>query len=377
MSDQNKSNWDELASQLGAAPSDEVEQQPEARSPASQPTQPTEDVEYDEPTRPASGWDNLLGDFGIDAPAAKPVSPTPPPATARAAPPPAAEPEQPVAPSEPAPPAAFAAELQADTQDDAVSKRSDDTVLEGPADDEPADQQVRVEPAAEQASEPAEAANQAEQPAPSKWDLAPKSQLTLPDWFPFAGKRSKAPVAPAPETPEPAEEPPTRPESDAPAAKQAPADTDSDEEHADAPSDGEAAGGDQPPKEEGNGQERTGRRRRRRGRRRRSSSTPVDTATTAEEEAAEAVDESFAALGEVDEPQDMVASEGGADDAQEDADDDGATPKHRSVPSWGDAISVVVDANIAARSERKKFNSRGGSGGRGRRGGRRRKKPTS
>ncbi len=51
---------------------------------------------------------------------------------------------------------------------------------------------------------------------------------------------------------------------------------------------------------------------------------------------------------------------------------------HKSIPSWDDAIGIIVDANLAARTDRRKSSapqSRGNSGSRGRsRGGRRRNK---
>jgi hypothetical protein len=70
-----------------------------------------------------------------------------------------------------------------------------------------------------------------------------------------------------------------------------------------------------------------------------------------------------------------------------DDDDDGelsddATPGrvragHRSIPSWDEAIGMIVETNMQSRSQRRPSNGPGGQGQRGRpRGGRRRRKPS-
>jgi hypothetical protein len=205
----------------------------------------------------------------------------------------------------------------------------------------------------------------------------------LPDWFPFAGKRSKAPVAPPvePTIEAPAPTAPQEPVADTrelqeakltePPVSKRPTDEQSEPElEAGTTSESEQ----EPGAEEG---AKPKRRRRRRGRRR-GSAARTEEPETVEEEAAEAVEESVEAFSSPGDSLDNVSD----DEEEDDGDDEqggSRTPKHRSVPSWGDAIGVVVDANIAARSERKKFGNRssgGGSGGRGRRGGRRRGTPS-
>jgi hypothetical protein len=68
------------------------------------------------------------------------------------------------------------------------------------------------------------------------------------------------------------------------------------------------------------------------------------------------------------------ASENGDGSATGEAGAGGRSAGHRSIPSWEDAIGMIVDANLQARPQRR---SSGGSGQRGRpRGGRRRRKPS-
>lgn len=360
MSEASKNSWDSLADEIGARPNEASEQPaPTAKAPEPEP-------EYQEPTRPASGWDNLLGEFGIDAPA--PVAPQP-------APTPKAETVAPPAP----PVEEEAAEAQEQVIEEPALREAvwdnafgevAEVVDAAPAEAKPAESEpFEPEPQADEAV--AEAEPEEASPPPSKWDMAPKAQLTLPDWFPFAGKRSKPPVAPPVAEkavePTPAEPAPV----EVKAVESAP---EVDEEH---PSEAIAelsdsveteAESSEKTEQEGEGR---GRRRRRRGRRRRGSAE-AESPATAEEEAVEAVEEGAAALDQ---------SSEGIEDDQDEAGDHGESdgrvaPRHRSVPSWTDAIGVVVDANIAARSDRQKANSRGGTG-RGRRGGRRRGRKTS
>jgi len=70
-------------------------------------------------------------------------------------------------------------------------------------------------------------------------------------------------------------------------------------------------------------------------------------------------------LAELDEEEsDVLADQLSLQDGVDDGDDTADDPKHRSIPSWLDAVGVVVDANLESRANRP---SGGGGGGRGRR----------
>jgi hypothetical protein len=66
----------------------------------------------------------------------------------------------------------------------------------------------------------------------------------------------------------------------------------------------------------------------------------------------------------------MLQGGDGPDD--DDSSDQGLPPSHRNIPSWDEAIGMIVDANLQTRTERRRSspqrsgNSRGQRGGRGR-----------
>lgn len=396
MSDEQKNSWDSLAEQLGAKPKPEVESKIDQPAPA-KPAE-SQEKEYKEPSRPASGWDSLLGDFGFQA-APEPVAKK-------------AEPAQPSSPSADSDDDDDELVTDVDWHDDLFGGQSESeetAIFVRPAEedpssldqtvefdaseidriihDEPQDDEVSGEakqdksrpnkqPEAASQESPAEAPQQ-EEPPKSKWDIAPKSQLSLPEWFPFAGKRSKPPLLPPEENNDHLEETLLeKPRSEEPTLFVDP-------EALDEPASEEPKAAESEENTPEEGQAKRPRGRRRRGRRRRSSTAGAEAPSTAQEEAAEAVDEAAAAFGSV-----ADSIENRADEPIDDLDDDDDDPqggsrggKHRSVPSWSEAIGVVVDANIAARAERRRAGGRapsGSGGGRGRRGGRRRgRKPSS
>lgn len=205
---------------------------------------------------------------------------------------------------------------------------------------------------------------------------------TLPDWFPLGGKKKKPEIAEEPEAEEEA--------------------ADSDEADAE-PADAEAANRDS---EEGDedGARRRGRRRRgrRRGRGRGKSTSSEaaeesDDATEEPSDDDEQLSEAVESDGEQErsgrkrrsrrrrKPVDSDVADVETDDLDDEAEEGDSSPRrapsHKNIPSWLDAIGVVVDSNIAARSERKRSsrsNGRGGRGsGRGRSRGRRPKRDDS
>ena len=79
---------------------------------------------------------------------------------------------------------------------------------------------------------------------------------------------------------------------------------------------------------------------------------------------------------EDDDDDDLLSAGGDDDDDGDEASMGGSRPaSHRNIPSWGEAIGVVVDANLAMRSERKKTARPPGASRGGRPRGRRKKRP--
>ncbi|MFV2067615.1 MAG: hypothetical protein ACC645_11605 [Pirellulales bacterium] len=116
----------------------------------------------------------------------------------------------------------------------------------------------------------------------------------------------------------------------------------------------------------------TRRRRRRRPRRRsgRNKASANDTARNGAETSG-AEDDSEAMSDEAVVAESAPDATDGPDDSQEaneDSDDSGKSPRpsHRNIPTWDEAIGVIVDANIEARSSRPKSARAGGSRGRSR-----------
>ncbi|MCA9242065.1 MAG: hypothetical protein KDA37_17765, partial [Planctomycetales bacterium] len=233
MSDDQKNTWDSLAEQLGATPRPAEESKID--QPASAASTPPQDREYREPPRPASGWDSLLGDFGMESTAKEPQTPPVPGDTHDREDHPASEASSAVEDDE------LVTDWPTDSSDSdleetAIFVRGAKPGAVSPGDSaflqiEPAGQDSREDKAPKQqptggtrdslkqtgqrglgGPAPAPESSAADEnltgaagstekePPKSKWDLAPKSQLSLPDWFPFAGKRSKPPLLP-PEEP--------------------------------------------------------------------------------------------------------------------------------------------------------------------------------
>lgn len=508
MDDHSKDNWAELQKNLGVEKDSLDHPDPLSQQPSG--IRGFDPDNMAEPTRPDSGWDSLLGDFGIDTPVQPMSEPeTPTPEVPTHDPSPAADSELPSEPptraSEQKSFGGFGAglidqdELQ-DSSDSAPRRESTDSIGWGDsfgsqrrdeeantaeqnapvtdtnfdsADDEGASSsdgdeakedrppkrrrsrrrgRGRGRDRAHEASENAErvvsadddtdverpedadleeptqvesaAASQPEStslPEPAfgeKSGFTMKPQLSLPDWFPFAGRRSKTPPAgleqeQSSSTPS-SEEAETREKdaafnelADSPFSKEDTAEQD------------EAGDGE-------NREDRPRRRRRRRGRRRgrggdqsTEATVSADDETLLDETVEDTAEESDERADGSDGPDGRDSDSGrsrgrrrrrrrqrspegeraessngpGSEDRKEDPswssdrDDDsdsdapssskrGRRSSSRQIPSWSETIAYVVDANIAAKDERRKASansSRGGSG-RGRsRGGRRRR----
>lgn len=496
--DQNsQDSWAELQKNLGVEQSSAEAAEAPAEIPKPERDSPAREFHPDataEPTRPDSGWDSLLGDFGIE-------TPEPPAAKVSEPEPPAREPEPRSEPSEVTPQQGFGGfgsglidqqtepqplkkperasesksdgeeldidwgtpsdsppaasdqtevdtEVQAKEEADATEsveaseseedrppkrRRSrrrgrgrgrgrskeplseggeesptesidsasrtvsadDDTDVERPEDAEP------EEPTQVESSAP----DSTSSPLTDKSGFTMKPQLSLPDWFPFAGRRSKTPPAGL-EAEEPADQE-TQPKDaafgaigdDSDASDQSESETDTE-----------------------SGEGRPKRRRRRRGRRRGRSSEETSENTVSPEDETLLDDsvegDSESSKSDADESGEErprgrrrrrrrprskesqsksesadVSSEGAAkadlswnsdeqDDSDDDTDSEGtATGRRgrrssRQIPSWSETIGYVVDANIAAKEERRRASPNGSRGGSGRgrsRGGRRRK----
>lgn len=127
--------------------------------------------------------------------------------------------------------------------------------------------------------------------------------------------------------------------------------------------------------EQDDDQEESKPRRRRRRRRRRGSGSKSgsEEAQKEQEESADEDSEYTESTPENDSPTNLMAPHSDEDDDDEAV----AASSHKNITPWQDAIGIIVDANIAARSERKRTSAGGGGrGGAGRgsrpRGGRRR-----
>ena len=392
--------WKSLLDDLGVDASDDATKQPPPKPVAT--PEPIVSDSTAVPERPASGWNTLLDDFGIDAPAAPAESTEPaesagpdePVGRAEASPEfddtPSQEPETYASQDATNEPAEIVENIWNDLEsaahnvDDEFTERDDSDVTQLEQMDEE-DATLRESPASAGQDEEPEPLPELKKPAGG---FAGKARTTLPDWFPFAGRKSKTP----PPEPEPME-------ADAEALPAA-GEASSEGERGDAEPSGASSGGtsegesvdqkgdrgdgDRPPKRR--------RRRRRRGRgRSEGEATPIDAAIDATDEMASALEEE---AGEElsDDSDHALAAVNGED--QEPTDEDNSTDGEsgarrgrsrrssaRTVPSWGETIGVVVDANIAARATRKKTatrtGSRGGNGGGGRRPRGRRKKKSS
>ncbi|MEM6654824.1 MAG: hypothetical protein AAF596_03390, partial [Planctomycetota bacterium] len=280
------------------------------------------------------------------------------------------------------------------------------SVVDPPAETEPT---VDETPAAEELAEPLKT----EAPLP---DI--KASLSLPDWFPFAGKRNKKAAEATLAADTPASDPigedlpaksPSFEGNEATGSDpvEATSETLGDglsgatQEEAE---DAVVAGSDGAPADTEGEPPKTGRRRRRRGgRRRRRSGSGAEAAeangqqngdapSLADDDAddvsaAASTDPSLepgfgAGLDSV-EPEDLAnEDENGDADILPARGGEKGQGSAKSIPSWPETIGVVVDANIAMRSERKRATAgssgRGSrrGGGRGRSRGRRSKRPS-
>lgn len=346
--------WAALNESLGIEPTAAPETEHSA-PPAEVPAQPA--IEHRAPTRPPSAWGDLAEEFGLEV-----EEPEAPPAVE-------AEPEkaaEPVAESK-------GAEVEAESPSDTEEKASqeDASEVDAPEDDAPEDESPEVavveqlkedtdlvaetavaaeEPEVQEAA--AREQQQEEAPMPAAPSGFGGTGLTLPDWFPFGGRKKATPPP----------EPTVEAEESEVAEAEPVADIDSESQAEDQAED-QAKESSEEKEGEGEGERRRGRRRRgrRRGRgRKRISGEASDEADEADEsDESSAEDEDFVATGGVDDE----------DSSDETPEKRVRTVSHKNIPPWHEAIGVVVDANIAARGERKRSSrSRGGSrGGRGRR----------
>jgi len=387
--DAQQDKWGDLLSGLGIEPSNNEPPQEtpameqasaEADEQAPQPT-PVAPVEHAIPARPASGWNDLASDFGLEV--------TDP------------EPEPPVAATVDDAPAesTIAATPQTATEaEPEVTERGTTEVETPPATEESvaepvvvdqAIREVEIEVETEPKSDGFGAGLHAEQPEAE--DASPAAAagfggtgLTLPDWFPFGGRKKNKQAEQAKAEPSSTDDasvfddsdPTPGPDDTAVFVRATPdaAPTDGADLTGDAASEGTGT-------EEGEeSEDKPKRSRRRRGRRRgRGRGRGKDTAENSENSGEN---------GEVTEsaPAEAATSsshlEADSDHDDEDLHDDetGGSGKsrsisHKNIPAWQEAIGVVVDSNIAARGQRKRSNSRGRGGSRGGRGRGRRRTP--
>ncbi len=357
-----------------------------------------------------SSWGALAGELGLEV--EKPVSAAPPKATPAPAPAsrqqaPRQEASQRSSSSPPKPQKNQPQKAQPKTANrdsarrDVDSRRTEKRVQRATEREEPArpavprtESKPTSEPVAKEASPLPTESLQAAPPQAAEEPKVPAGfgvgALALPDWFPFGGKKKRKP---AEEVALPAEPPEATPQ-ESPNSDELARTTPSEEsplvssgEAGDgatgngATGEQEATGEDRPPGK----RRRRGRRRGGRGRSRRSSENAGESASEGEGE--EAAVQATQGDGDARDAR-QVASFDSAQREEEAAEvvesaeaesDDGETKSisHKNITSWGDAIGVVVDANIAARGQRKQSYRGGGRGGssrggrsRGRRGGR-------
>lgn len=348
-SGQNEDKWAALTESLGVEPKQQPAADPAPKPPVESPKPSV--VQHKEPSRPSSGWGDLASQFGLE-----PESPAEPPATepeaqskpvdtiaaAESDPQTVEAEEPPVEPpradkdigSEPEP----VSSVDADDVSDFDAKSNED--LTGGFAEEP-----KTETQALPIESSAEPDNSDKPSLPTAPAGFAGTGLTLPDWFPFGGRKKQEPATPVSPTPQAHEivEDVT---------------TEATTEEANAESPDLAATDDAGDSEESEAAEAKPRGRRRRGRRRgRGRKSNAESRGDSSE---------FESSAEGDADGEGDASELGEGDAHVDK---VRSVSHKNIPAWQEAIGVVVDANIAARSERKRTNrGRGGSrGGRGRR----------
>ncbi len=302
--------WAMLTDSLGI----EAVPEPERMEPTAAAPEPTE-VEHTAPQRPPSGWGDLASEFGLEV---EEETPSEPAAAAQALSDAAVE---------------VAKSHKPDVRDD--DGQADEVVVEVTEVDVTEVESVVVEYEATVEDEPVAEAKPPtvdEEPAPAAPVGFGGTGLVLPDWFPFGGRRKPTAEEPKSDPAEPdAIVEPTEGVVDATAEVEAESDGETDTE------------------EKPRGRRRRGRRRGR-GRKK--------------EEVDGGADESSL--------EDGSAVDAPAEDETADESDSAKSRSisHKNIPAWQEAIGVVVDANIAARGERKR-NGRGRGGQRGGRGRRR------
>lgn len=309
--------WAALTDSLG------IEAAPEPEPPAPAPApEPPPAAKHQLPTRPPSGWGDLASDFGLEEepeeePALASVESKPEPETGA----------HHVASLEPTNVVDESEAIHSEVIDD--DEQVDPELMEVGFGEEVVEvaYEVVVEQVDVEIEEPAEGDVAAPEPSvPSGFG---GSGLALPDWFPFGGRKK---------VPEPESEPVVEHADELKEVTEEVI-SESVEETADTEEDSDAT--DRP-----RGRRRRGRRR---GRGRKKDEADVDAES----------DEVPVASGDVETDSAKDAPAGKRT----------RTVSHKNIPAWQEAIGVVVDANIAARGERKR-NSRGrdnSRGGRGRR----------
>lgn len=371
--------WGELARTLGAEVRDEPVEPPPTTA-ASKPRAMSARPPAEPPRRPVAGWDELIGEFGLPAPPAEPPKmPAVPPSVALPSVAPAARPKAAAPPVKPRPAKVERKEEppQRGREGRPASRAEKPARVErAPArpprpparEERPPARVERAEPAAERAERPPQKA------VPAKVELPPveppRSAYGLPDWFPFARKRSEAPAA-VPAEPEPQPFPLE----------------DAAEEEAFVPPEAELEQieiADEETEME-DGEPRKGKRRRPRRRRRggKSKEEGAEAPRAPRAKAASPPESIVVDLGpaghdvelfEEDEEDEEPLSVGGDDEDEGEEEAGGRGASHRNIPSWAEAIGVVVDANLAMRTERKKTAHAPGAGRGGRPRGRRKKR---
>lgn len=388
MSDPNSEDkWGELAKTIGA----EVRPEPDEPVPSShlpKPRIPASRATVEPPKRATAGWDQLIDEFGLPAP-----PPEPPKKTAPNIPPPRPRAEAPsparAKADEPRPPK----QRQEEKRPQRTEKPPRGERPERPARPERTERSdkprrsERTEPPLPRREE--QPAARAEQPRDPERELPPKSVTPatpavapsvppteptrsgygLPDWFPFARKRETPAGAPVERRPEPIPPEPT------------PIEDELDETTLGVETD-EAVESRKDTSEEG---DLAREKRRRPRRRRRGGKKQSDKSDGPREEAPRPVESVVVDLGPAghdvelfdDDEEDEETLHGKS--SHEDEDDESISSgssrsaNHRNIPTWADAIGVVVDANLATRSERKKTARPSGSNRGGRPRGRRKK----
>lgn len=329
---QHEDKWAALTESLGVEPKPSQAGEPAAEAPAETPAPPA--VEHQTPSRPPSAWGDLATQFGLEP------EPTPESSVAD-------DPE----------PAELSANTQADAAIGSPKQRTQKPEVDQPKTAAAEPEEVSVEepepavqqPSDESQSETAELTSNSSDPVERDEPAVPTAPagfagtgLTLPDWFPFGGRKKQEPRTPdtaLSEAKQETEDETSNTSQDISAELSSSTETGEDAGTAEESADAEA---------KPRGRRRRGRRRGR-GRKSAADSTGNEALPESASQDECDIDKQTPAAGEQTEKPKSIS--------------------HKNIPAWQDAIGVVVDANIAARSERKRSNrGRGGSrGGRGRR----------